>query len=177
MKPDSGYMFGGLYNTINANPLTGTRSCPLKFYPQHFGPKDMFVCISDDYDLGSKYSLSFAGFFSCSTGNPLASKKKSSSDSSNWPKQCPTGFSQHLAVIDEDCEINYCVKSNALSGEGMAPVRRPPFRQRPKISKNITVPLTIINDDTGKVWIKEPNLKWIEATDGYHIVLNLILIS
>ena len=35
-----------------------------------------YVCISDDYELGSQYSIPFAGFFSCATGNPLALKKK-----------------------------------------------------------------------------------------------------
>ena len=32
----------------------------------------MFVCISDDYELGAKFSLPFGGFMSCSAGNPLA---------------------------------------------------------------------------------------------------------
>ena len=85
-----------------------------------------------------------------------------------WPKQCPTGFAQHLVVIDNNCEINYCVKKNSLSRHvAIKPARRPPFRHQPKISHNITVPLAIINDDTGQVWIKEPNgiFKWVKATE------------
>ena len=84
---------------------------------------------------------------------------------SSWPKRCPTGYSQHLAVIDENCEINYCVKANSLSVQGLPTVKRPPFRSPPKMNHNITIPLSIVNDDTGKVWFKEPNsLTWIQAT-------------
>jgi hypothetical protein len=32
----------------------------------------MYVCISDDYELGAQYSIPFGGFMSCSAGNPLA---------------------------------------------------------------------------------------------------------
>lgn len=71
---NSGFMFGGIYNKIKVNPLTGSKSCPPHFQAQHFGPDGMFICISDDFELGSTYSVPFAGFFSCSAGNPLASK-------------------------------------------------------------------------------------------------------
>ena len=75
MNKSSGYMFGGLYNKIKVNPLTSTKSCPPYFNAQRFGPEGMFICISDDYEMGLKYSVPFAGFFSCSAGNPLASNK------------------------------------------------------------------------------------------------------
>ena len=87
-------------------------------------------------------------------------------DTSSLSKGCPPGSAQHLALIDNDCEINYCVKANIFSGQLLAPVHRPPFRHSPKMNYNITVPLTIINDDTAKVWMKGSNHKWIEATDG-----------
>ncbi|XP_031573631.1 macrophage-expressed gene 1 protein-like isoform X2 [Actinia tenebrosa] len=178
VKDHSGYLFGGLYTKIAMNPVTGTASCPPKLYPQRFGPEGMYVCISDDYELAAQYSLRFAGFFSCSAGNPLAFKKTTapasgqgleralySAGSSSWPKRCPTGYSQHLAIIDEDCEINYCVKANSLSAQGLPTIRRPPFRPLPKMNHNITIPLAIVNDDTGKVWFKDPNsLSWILAT-------------
>ncbi|XP_031573634.1 macrophage-expressed gene 1 protein-like isoform X2 [Actinia tenebrosa] len=171
----SGYLFGGLYTKIAMNPVTGTASCPPKFYPQRFGPEGMYVCISDDYELAAQYSLPFAGFFSCSAGNPLAFRKTAalasgleleralySAGSSSWPKRCPTGYSQHLAIIDEDCEINYCVKANSLS---LPTIKRPPFQSPPRMNHNITIPLAIVNDVAGKVWFKDPNsLKWILAT-------------
>ena len=68
----SGYLFGGLYSDTVNNVITKAKKCPIKFYPQRFGPKDMYVCISDDYELGAQYSIPFGGFMSCSAGNPLA---------------------------------------------------------------------------------------------------------
>lgn len=178
VKDHSGYLFGGLYTKTVVNPVTGTAGCPLKFYPQRFGPEGMFVCISDDYELAARYSLPFAGFFSCSSGNPLVLVKSVgvaivpglenrlyTAGPSSWPKRCPTGYSQHLAVIDEDCEINYCVKANSLSSQGLPVIKRPPFHSPPKMNYNITIPLAIVNDDTGRVWLKDPNsLNWILAT-------------
>lgn len=67
-----GYLFGGLYSDTVNNVITKAKKCPIKFYPQRFGPKDMYVCISDDYELGAQYSIPFGGFMSCTAGNPLA---------------------------------------------------------------------------------------------------------
>ena len=67
----------------------------------------------------------------------------------------------------------YCIKANALSGQVLAPVHRPPFRHRPKMNYNITVPLTIVNDDIAKVWMKEPNDNWVEATEGLGFILSV----
>ena len=71
-----GYLFGGLYSSKLKNPVTNDVSCPLKFYPLHFGAT-VQVCVSDDYELGFQRSVPFAGFFSCKAGNPLAAKKTS----------------------------------------------------------------------------------------------------
>ncbi|XP_066928160.1 macrophage-expressed gene 1 protein-like [Clytia hemisphaerica] len=166
VKQGEGFLFGGMYNKLMVNPLTGGSSCPPKFYPQVFGPEDMFVCISDDYELSRPYSIPFSGFFSCSIGNPLALKKNTNNRGPNgWPKSCPENYAQHLAVVDDTCEINYCVKVNSLSAlGGLAPVRQPPFRSKPKRNMNITIPLTIINDETKSVWFKSlDNQKWTKA--------------
>eukprot|EP00111_Clytia_hemisphaerica_P021125 TCONS_00062224-protein len=164
---DRGYLFGGLYNSISSNPLTGDKSCPPGFYGQLFGPEDMVICISDDYEYGSHYSIPFGGFFTCGTGNPMAMTNPSDYID-DWPKSCPQGYTQHLAVIDQGCEINYCIKGNSLSINGFANMKRPPFRSKPKVNMNITVPLTIINDNTGKIWLKNPkNQQWILVTKSF----------
>ena len=86
-----------------------------------------------------------------------------------WPKACPQGYTQHLAVVDDTCEINYCVKANSLSAlGGLTPVRLPPFRSKPKRNMNITVPLIIINDDTQTVWFKIDQ-KWTKANARYTV--------
>ena len=71
---NTGYLFGGLYSKVLKNPVTQDHSCPLKFYPLHFGAT-MQVCVSDDYELGYGQSVPFGGFFSCKAGNPLGVSK------------------------------------------------------------------------------------------------------
>jgi hypothetical protein len=142
----SGFLFGGLFTATVSNPLTQAKTCPLYFYPLGIG-SDIKICVSDDYELGFEYSVPFAGFYSCSAGNPLmlGSDIKSSnlkavhtlgsylltSGSEHWPKGCPNGYSQHIATVENGCEIDYCVKADAFSSHGLPPVRQPPFMPLP----------------------------------------------
>lgn len=82
-----------------------------------------------------------------------------------WPKSCPTGYAQHLAAIEQDCEINFCVKSNAFDSQGLPIIRRPPYLSAPKIL-NYSVPLLLINQDTGQIWFKRSGNapQWLLAT-------------
>jgi len=186
----SGFIFGGIYSKTIANPLTKSQSCPPKFYAQMLGAS-MHICISDDYELGSRYSVGFGGFFSCSTGNPLALTIKGSNSigelmafnavgfsgsmpmnaflyaqgPKKWPKSCPHGFSQHLAGIENNCEVMYCVKAKAFSVQGLPPIRRPPFTSAPGISRNTTIPLVIVNNDRGTVYFQDiETTEWQMAT-------------
>ncbi|EDO37879.1 predicted protein, partial [Nematostella vectensis] len=156
---NSGYLFGGLYSDVLKNPLTQDHSCPLKFYALKFGAT-MKVCVSDDYELGYQQSLPFGGFFSCNAGNPLAFKKPPTGD-----KGCPTGFSQHLGAIEANCEIQYCVKSNVFNLQGLPIVRRPPYLSPPAVY-NYSVPMLLVNEDTGQIWFKRAgNMpQWLLAT-------------
>ncbi|XP_033099784.1 macrophage-expressed gene 1 protein-like [Anneissia japonica] len=169
---DTGYLFGGVYTHTMVNPLTETQGCPNTFLPLQMGA-ELFVCVSDDYELGYRYSLPFAGFFSCSAGNPLAlpGRKPSASDSiskepvntlakffqeagpTGWPQRCPTGYSQHLAAIDNDCRIDFCIKANALSHLGLPPIQRPPYTRKPGRNPNTTETLYIVGP-ASKVWVK-----------------------
>jgi hypothetical protein len=85
---------------------------------------------------------------------------------SAMPKHCPLGFSQHLAVIDEDCEINYCTKTNFMTPQGLPPIKRPPFHKKPSRNNAIMFPLMIENNDTNKVYIRHEKDKsnWMELT-------------
>ena len=162
VSDNSGYLFGGLFNSITANPLTQAKSCPNHFYHLKFG-LDTQICVSDDYELGYALSVPFAGFHSCQIGNPLASKGLV--DSSTWPRRCPTGYSQHLAVIEQSCEINYCTKTGSFNDKGLPPVKLPPFRKYPKPNTNYTVgSFTSVNGD---VWIKnETTLEWYRVRES-----------
>ena len=171
----SGVLFGGVYSKNSPNPATGSQCCPNRFYALPIGGH-AHVCVSDDYELGFQYSLPFGGFFSCSVGNPLAIPRKAPQgrnslsarsfshvelffESGNGaqqfhgPKHCPPGYSQHLVTLDNECEINYCIKANALSDRGKMIIRRPPFCPLPMANPNATEALSIVGVN-GNVWFK-----------------------
>ena len=114
------------------------------------------VCVSNDYELGYQFSQPFTGFDSCHVGNPLAvPEAKRSSAPSTWPKTCPPGYSQHLAMVDDGCEINFCLKAGVLNDEGLIPIKRPPFIRMPvEASSGLTVALFTTS---GKLWVRDEN--------------------
>lgn len=171
---NSGMLFGGVYTSNDPNPVTGSQSCPHRFYALPFGSYS-HVCVSDDYELGYQFSLRFAGFFSCSSGNPLAVPRKNSQEKGgkttptsspverlpkgdavgilNGPQSCPRGYTQHLLAVDNECEINYCVKANTLAKLSNMAVKRPPYNARPGVSPNATKTLMVVGVN-GEVWYK-----------------------
>ena len=181
---DSGMLFGGVYTPTEPNPVTGSQSCPHRFYAMRFGSHS-HVCVSDDYELGYQFALPFAGFFSCSSGNPLAVPHKSTQEESgktaprvspverlleedgegtlNGPQNCPRGYSQHLMTVDNECEINYCVKANSLARLSSPVVKRPPYNARPGLSPNATKTLMVVGVN-GEVWYKNDSMaEWTLA--------------
>lgn len=137
-----GFLFGGIFSDAIDNPVTQSRDCPQHFYQLKIGA-GMQVCVSDDYELGYRFSVPFAGFFSCKAGNPLAIEENamgthdlssylSSVDPDEWPRRCPSGYSMHLASVEiSTCAVNYCVQAGAFSYKGLPPIRRPPFFKLP----------------------------------------------
>lgn len=132
----------------------------------------MKVCVSDDYELGFEYSVPFAGFYSCRSGNPLMlgqhSEKKllksghslgaylQNSGSDHWPKGCPSGYSQHIATVENSCEIDYCVVADAFSNHGLPPLRQPPYMDIP--AEGFEDSLSYSISDDGLTWeIMEPS--------------------
>ncbi|XP_064643944.1 macrophage-expressed gene 1 protein-like [Lineus longissimus] len=180
VQHDSGFLFGGVFTATSSNPLTKSQGCPVYYYPLRLG-EHMKVCVSDDYELGYRYSVPFAGFFSCKSGNPLVfnarlksepkgngelslSRFVHASGSHAWPRRCPSGYSQHLATVDENCEIDYCVKANALVDQGLPHIRRPPFNPQPGLEPNQTEVLFLIGQSR-RVWIKNDTTQlWVRST-------------
>ncbi|XP_069484967.1 macrophage-expressed gene 1 protein-like [Ambystoma mexicanum] len=150
---NSGYLFGGLFNSRSINPLTTTQSCPVSYYALKL-LDDLKVCVSGDYEMGYRYSVPFGGFFSCEAGNPLVLANTSASAKSSAPKRCPSGFSQHLAVISDGCQVNYCVKSGLFTGGSLPPVRLPPFSRPPAMSVGITNTVLVLTE-TDHSWVKD----------------------
>nr|KAG5697488.1 hypothetical protein BaRGS_029379 [Batillaria attramentaria] len=110
---DSGYLFGGLYTTQVANPVTQRQSCPPSYLALAVG-SGLRVCVSDDFVAGADSSVPFGGFFSCTSGNPLAA-----------------GVNKGLRERGGGCEINYCTQTPKLHPPKLPSVKRPPFTLEP----------------------------------------------
>ena len=163
VEQNSGYLFGGFYTSSTANPFLGSKACPRYYMPLHFG-EDMFICVSDDYELGFPFSVPFAGFESCTAGNPLAANNPSMANPASWPHDCPVGFTQHLVAVDENCEINFCIKAGSFNQLRTIPPRLPPYR-KPKQNPNTTNTLVVIGID-GAIWYKTSDGDWIKEYGG-----------
>ncbi|XP_033760662.1 macrophage-expressed gene 1 protein-like [Pecten maximus] len=147
----SGYMFGGLFTPHIGNLMTGGSSCPPNFnkLPLLDG---LTVCVTQDFDSGFPFSAPFGGFFTCKNGNPLAASAKT--DQSHWPHSCPTGFSSHLALMSNECEIEYCAQLKHISDKGLPSVRKPPFMAYPNYRHVEATEIFI--DPTSNTWTKLP---------------------
>lgn len=134
-----GYLFGGMYSNDIKNPITRSQRCPAHYIPLKFGSHSR-VCVSEDYELGQSFSFPFGGFFSCMAGNVLTGKNVSEflNNPSDWPMRCPAGFTQHLAMIEKNCRINYCVKAGSLLKHNDLDIVLPPFEPKPAIRSNAT---------------------------------------
>ena len=103
--------------------------------------------------------------FFFSTGGSNLEMFVSQSGPSGWPKSCPTGYSQHLGAIEQDCEVNFCVKSDVFNSHGLPIIKRPPYSDAPKVL-NYSVPMLLVNEDNGQIWFKPSGNKpqWLLAT-------------
>ena len=162
---NSGYLFGGYYTSTMANPFTGTKTCPRYFIPLHFG-EDINICVSNDYELGYPYSIPFAGFESCISGNPLAVTNKTGVTEASWPHACPYGYSQHLVAVDEACEINFCIKAGVFNKFTPLPPRLPPFRRKHKRVNPNTTDTMVVMGVSGKIWYRDDNGDWVRGDNS-----------
>lgn len=144
MAPDnSGYLFGGIYSPSLLNPLTNAKSCPPNFIPLKFFSDGQVICVSNDYEIATRYSVPFGGLFSCQSSNPLAESQR----------RCPPKFSQHLATVSDGCVILYCVQSGLFTGGQLLPVHLPPFTNPPLISMQSTNTVMVMTE-AEKSWVR-----------------------
>ncbi|XP_006876554.1 PREDICTED: macrophage-expressed gene 1 protein [Chrysochloris asiatica] len=151
---DSGLLFGGLFSGKSINPLTNAQSCPAGYFPLRLF-ESLTVCASQDYELGYRFSVPFGGFFSCAVGNPLVDSAMPRDLGTPSPKKCPGGFSQHLALISDGCEVSYCVKAGLFTGGSLPPARLPPYTRPPIMSQASTNTVMVTNTATSSSWIKD----------------------
>ncbi|XP_059193691.1 macrophage-expressed gene 1 protein-like [Centropristis striata] len=140
---NSGYLFGGIYSPSLLNPLTNAKRCPANFIPLKFLSDGQVICVSNDYEAGSKYAVPFGGLFSCESSNPLAKDQR----------RCPSKFSQHLATVSDGCEILYCVQSGLFTGGQLLPIRLPPFTKPPLVSMQATNTVMVMTEGE-KSWVR-----------------------
>ncbi|CAI5650063.1 unnamed protein product [Oreochromis niloticus] len=140
---NSGYLFGGIYSPLLLNPLTKSKSCPPDFIPLKFLSDGEVICVSNDYETGTRFSVPFGGLFSCQSTNPLA----------NNQRRCLPNFSQHLAAISDGCEILYCVQSENFTGGQLKPIHLPPFTKPPLISMQATNTVMVMTEGENS-WVR-----------------------
>ncbi|KAK2100406.1 Macrophage-expressed protein 1 protein [Saguinus oedipus] len=150
----SGMLFGGLFSSKSINPMTNAQSCPAGYFPLRLF-ENLKVCTSQDYELGSRFAVPFGGFFSCTVGNPLVDPAISKDLGALSLKKCPGGFSQHLALISDGCQVSYCVKSGLFTGRSLPPARLPPFTRLPLMSQAATNTVIVTNSENARSWIKD----------------------
>ncbi|XP_022613308.1 macrophage-expressed gene 1 protein [Seriola dumerili] len=135
--PDNtGYLFGGIYSPSLLNPLTRAKSCPQNFISVKFLSDGQMICVSNDYESGTRYAVPFGGLFSCQSSNPLA----------RGQRRCPPKFSQHLATVSDGCEILYCVQSGLFTGGQLLPVHLPPFTKPPLVTMQVTNTVIVMTE-------------------------------
>ena len=164
LHQNEGYLFGGFYSSKASNPVTGAMTCPRFFYPVLMG-EDTKVCVSTDYERGYAFAVDFAGFESCSMGNPLADSSPNDENQANWPHTCPHGYAQHLVMVEDGCEINFCVRAGAFRTDKLAAPKLPPFRKHPKYKENVTETLAVFGVN-GEIWVKNDDGGWDEVRSG-----------
>ena len=89
----------------------------------------------------------------------------------SWPHLCPHGYAQHLADIDESCEINYCVIAHAFDQPTALLLNRPPYGKQPPNEGNVSYLLTVTESVDGRAWFRnDTNMTWQE----FHVRTSII---
>ncbi|XP_041518096.1 macrophage-expressed gene 1 protein-like [Microtus oregoni] len=169
VSQNSGLLFGGVFTDKSINPVTNEQSCPSGYLSLSL-LQNLKVCVSMDHELGHKFSIPFGGFFSCTKGNPLVNSSTSRDLGESFLQKCPGGFSQQLAVINDGCQVSYCVKAGIFTKDSLAPVRLPPYTQLPLMSQSDTSSNGETSSDSAASWIKDSYAQqWrLERPSGLH---------
>ncbi|KAM6459138.1 macrophage-expressed gene 1 protein-like [Liasis olivaceus] len=150
---NSAFLFGGLFSAKNTNPVTNAQSCPSRYYPLKLFDQ-LKVCVSSD-ERGKRHAVPFGGFFSCQIGNPLAGLHNGT-ENDPYLKRCPAGFSQHLALISDGCQVEYCAQAGRFTDKPLPQARLPPFTRKPAISFVAADIILVTNGNGDQTWIKDP---------------------
>ena len=137
-----GYLFGGIYSESSSirNLVTRSFSCPKSFLTLKLG-QSAYVCVSEDKAVAQNRSVPFGGFFSCLMGNRLLGNARVGAPQEEWDKGCPNGFTEHVATIDNECSVKYCMKAGMLLKDTELDLIQPPFIPKPPIQRGLSYTL------------------------------------
>uniref|UniRef100_A0A914ECU7 Uncharacterized protein n=1 Tax=Acrobeloides nanus TaxID=290746 RepID=A0A914ECU7_9BILA len=134
-----GFMFGGLFTKGQINMFTGSASCPGQFQ-QYRMFHDTIVCLSRNYEVDGPLNIKFSGFFTCQSPPSEA--------------QCPVGYTQHLATVENGCDAFYCVRPEEFNRFIPKRVDRPPFEDPSALTNDTESMLYVYRNNT--FWFKQP---------------------
>jgi hypothetical protein len=122
---------------------------------------DVSICVTNDYELGGAHAIGFAGFHSCRVGNPLSVPSNTTPfpSVSDWPHNCPQGYSQHLVAVENGCEINVCLENGAFESKTLNSPVLPPFQTRPPILPGLVEQLVVFAAD-GSILVRNTAGQW-----------------
>nr|VZI12694.1 unnamed protein product [Spirometra erinaceieuropaei] len=107
----------------------------------------------------------------------------------SWAKRCPTGYTSHLAVIEDICQVNYCTPANSIKVVQERRLHRPPFIQLPELTAHNVDPVVekIVNgprffksasghhyQNVNGQWLRAPAATSSPFSDGW-AVASLVL--
>uniref|UniRef100_A0A914QXS1 Macrophage-expressed gene 1 protein n=1 Tax=Panagrolaimus davidi TaxID=227884 RepID=A0A914QXS1_9BILA len=121
LPAEKGAMFGGLFEAGKVNEFTGEVGCPGTFQPYFLG-RSITVCISYEYEQDHAYSVPIEKFFSCQT----PSKEQS----------CSANFTQHLAAVENNCDVFFCIRRHTYTQYQHAVIQRPPYTMEQLAASN-----------------------------------------
>jgi hypothetical protein len=148
LPTEKGAMFGGLFQNGKVNEFTGEVGCPGTFQPYFLG-RSITVCISYQYESDHAYSVPIEKFFSC--------------QSPANEKTCSGNFTQHLAAVENNCDVFFCLRRQTYKQFQHPIIQRPPFTMEQLAASNysehtiratykgvelFSAPLRMLSDDT-----------------------------
>ncbi|CAM4569562.1 unnamed protein product [Lepidochelys olivacea] len=117
---------------MNAAKLCICLTCPPKLGLHPTPPPPLLsaqvhqLCVSRDYEMGHRYSVPFGGALLLQNREPPGGTHLGTMDDP-YLKCCLVGFSQHLALISNSCQVEYCIQSGIFTGGALSPAQLPPY--------------------------------------------------
>ncbi|KAG5453483.1 Macrophage-expressed protein 1 protein [Clonorchis sinensis] len=84
-----------------------------------------------------------------------------------WPKRCPSGYTTHLASMEDTCQVNFCVPANTIKVKKKRYLKRPPFVAPPTLyssSGSAWAPDSLLDPPSSMAGSKGETLERVDGT-------------